>query len=232
MSARLLQFLYRTINRLTPCDVTHVLLLDLKASQILEPDPALSIRKLSESEVASLARDEEQNQISESIATDMKTQQIDFYAAYRNSDELAGYLLAGQGDIPAYHNSGGTPLHGIGLSLPQNVSYIFKCFVLPNMRGAGVLTHLLEAVKAELVAGGTTHLITTTDWTNTPALRSFERAGFERCGLAGEWLPLGMLLRLPSPVAIGEGPHLYHLPKARRLSDDRQIEFRRGIKAS
>jgi len=226
MSARLLQFVYRTINRLTPCDITHVLLLDLQASQIAEPDPALEIKKLSVGDVAELAREKEQNQISQSIARDMETQQIDFYAAYRQGDRLAGYLLAGRGEIPPHHNSGGTPHHGIGLSLPDGVSYIFKCFVLPDMRGKAVLTHLLDAVKSELVSAGTTHLITTTDWTNKPALRSFERTGFERCGLAGEWVPL------PLRVVFGEGPHLFRLPKVLRLSNDRQIEFSRGQKVN
>ena len=222
MFARVLEFLYKNINRLTPCDITRVLLLDLQASQIVKPDPKLEIKQLSAADVAVLARDSEQNQITDAIATDMQTLQMDFYAAYRHGDELAGYLLAGQGEIPAHHNSGGTPHYGIGLSLPNGVSYIFKCFVLPHMRGEGVLTHLLEAVKSELLGAGTTHLITTTDWTNKPALLSFERAGFEPFGIAGEWVPL--------PVASAKGRHVFRLPSVKHLSQNRQIKFKRGLK--
>jgi len=226
MFSRLAEAVYTTINRLTPCDVTHVLLLDLQASQIMDPDPGLEIRKLTAAEVVALAKNSEHNQVTEVIASDLETRQIDFYAAYRqagvNGHELAGYLLAGQGEIPAHHNSGGTPLYGIGMSLPRGVSYIFKCFVLPDMRGKGVLTHLLEAVKSELREQGISHLITTTDWTNKAALRSFERTGFERCGIAGEWVPL--------PVIKAGGPHLFRLPSTKYLSNGRQIGFNRGMK--
>jgi len=228
MFSRVAEAVYTTINRLTPCDITHVLLLDLQASQIMAANPKLEIKKLAAADVAVLANDSKYNQITEAIASDLQTRKIDFYAAYRredgsdNSNELAGYLLAGQGEIPAHHNSGGTPLYGIGMSLPSGVSYIFKCFVLPDMRGEGVLKHLLEAVKSELREQGISHLITTTDWSNKAALRSFERTGFERCGIAAEWVPL--------PGAAGGGPHLFCLPSARHLSNGRKIRFNRGEK--
>jgi ribosomal-protein-alanine N-acetyltransferase len=61
--------------------------------------------------------------------------------------------------------------------------HINNLAVLPELRGRGLGTQLLEAVIAEAAHLGATLLTLEVRESNTPALRLYARAGFERTGL-------------------------------------------------
>ncbi|MEQ1868365.1 MAG: GNAT family N-acetyltransferase, partial [Micropepsaceae bacterium] len=65
-----------------------------------------------------------------------------------------------------------------------------RMYVLPAMRGRGVVQALLARLETEAVAHGYRRLMLETGDTLLPALRVYERAGFRRCGAFGHYAVL------------------------------------------
>ena len=65
--------------------------------------------------------------------------------------------------------------------------HINNLAVLPELRGHGLGTQLLEGVIAEAAHLGATHLTLEVRASNQPALRLYARAGFERTGLRSNY---------------------------------------------
>ena len=89
------------------------------------------------------------------------------------------------------HNHGGHQFTGMGLKLQSNVSFLFKCFVLPEHRGQGVNKHLLWGLTEILGEENKDRLVTTTSWKNKIFQSSSRRVGFKKIGMAGEWKLFG-----------------------------------------
>lgn len=105
-------------------------------------------------------------------------------AAWDQTDrQLAGYLFLAWGGIEPEHNWGWRGEAGFGISLPPQHAFLFKAFVVPQFRGLGLYRAMLEQLKSTLRLAGTEGVLATTEWINTPALRSIRQAGFHSLGL-------------------------------------------------
>lgn len=114
-------------------------------------------------------------------------------------DQLAAYTWFANNRIPAEYNAGGSRFAGIGLTLPEDMVYLFKAFVRPEYRGQALNNWLFYHAGEQFRREGTNWMITTTDWTNKPFQTSARRGGFTRRAHAAEWI-------------IG-GKHFYCLPR-------------------
>lgn len=202
---KLLEYIYRGTTRLIPSDITYLLVRDIPDTVSFEDSSDFQFTELmpdqldSHVSVAHL-------QLGPALIDDMRQSGFRFYAALIDS-QIAGYLLVGTDHIPAHHNSAGTPFAGAGLGLPEGVAYVFKCFVTTSMRGQKLMSRLLDFVAVqECNREATTHLVTTTDWTNYAALGSFRRSGFKRVGMVAEFVFLRRhFYKLPAPVHLDVG---------------------------
>lgn len=191
-------FAYRLVNKITPCDICQVLLLDLSSRRPPSKEvsgynfcflTAEQIREFSEISV---------NDINASMAEIVSKPEIRCFAAL-NDGNLAGYIWFASGRVAAEHNTGGTRFAGIGLELPTHVVYLFKAFVVPTHRGNSLNHWLINKAADELEAEKVTHVVTTTDWKNEGFQKSAAKAGFSKCGHTAEWV-------------VGKYHH-YHIPK-------------------
>lgn len=216
--SRLIDFSYRQANRLIPSDITFVLvatgaqantlsdhLNDVNhldhVNHVAQPgtherasagtsDTLFEYRLLALPELRAL-QDQPQYEISAALCDEMTGEGYACYGALLDG-RVAGYLWCGVGKIPARHNSGGSRFQGIGLTLPDNTGYVFKCLVLPAYRGRQLLPQLLQyVVQNHVDVPQTDHWITTTDISNHAALTAFERSGFKRVAIAAECVIFG-----------------------------------------
>ncbi len=178
------------------------------AGKSLHADSAVTCRQLSDDELTVLSSDT-QYDISADLLSDKRGEGYVCYGALIDG-QVAGYLLYATGEIAAHHNSGGTfagiTFKGIGLVLPGNTGYLFKCLVLTSYRGRGILPQLLHHAMAD--AGrdnGIVYWVTTTDLSNRAAFSAFSRAGFRRVGIAAEYVVLGRHLFRTPAVKLGNG---------------------------
>ena len=178
------------------------------AGKSLHADSAVTCRQLSDDELTALSTDT-QYEISADLLSDKRGEGYICYGALIDG-QVAGYLLYATGEIAAHHNSGGTfagiTFKGIGLVLPNNTGYLFKCLVLTSYRGRGILLQLLHHAMAD--AGrdnGIVYWVTTTDLSNRAAFSAFTRAGFRRVGIAAEYVVLGRHLFRTPAVKLGNG---------------------------
>ncbi len=193
---------YRLLNRIIPSDITQVLLLDLSAVQA----PSSSVEEYS---FDFITADElirfsalEGAELKPEMAELIRSREAVCFAATVDG-ELAAYTWFAGGTVDAQHNCGGSQFRGIGLSLPDNMMYLFKAFVLPEHRGKS-LNRWIYVRAGESFAKQDYHfIITTTDWTNLAFQRSAINGGFQRLALEGEFV-------------VGKR-HCYRLPKLSKV---------------
>lgn len=114
-------------------------------------------------------------------------------------DEVVGVIFLGSGTIPARHNSGGSAFKGIAVDSPNGAFYLFKVDVLASHRGRKINAAMISYAVSTLQSKGLVSIVTTTDWTNEPFLKSTKRLGFLSRGHASEF--------------VFSGRHAYLLPK-------------------
>ena len=181
---RACRFFDRASNCLVPNDVCQIRLLDL--NELNEPtiSPEYSFRFI-ETEELPLHVSNPQADIEEAMSRVLAEPNIRCFRAF-GGDVLLGYGWVATGDVAPEHNTAGHPFTGVGLSLPSEVAYLFKCFVLPEYRGRGINKQLLWRLSGVLKRDGKAKLITTTDWLNFAFQSSSGRLGFKKVGLSTE----------------------------------------------
>lgn len=97
---------------------------------------------------------------------------------------LAGFAWIGFGDVPGELNHNGHPDTQLPVFLPANMGFVSHVFVLPAYRGQRLYAALLSFAAESLPALGIDKLVLTTECTNTSALCSVRRMGFETLGEA------------------------------------------------
>lgn len=188
----------RILNRVVPCDITRLLLLDAK-NRVPPSKPLgdLVLCELSAAEVRRFAQSPS-NDLRIQLADLIESQEARCIAVLDNN-VLAGYTWFANGTVDPMHNCGGGPFKGIGLRLPAQLHFLFKAFVLPDYRGLS-LNRWIFCYAAELFSNeGSSQIITTTDWSNDAFFNSATAGGFEQIGIEAEVLVFGK--------------HRYYLPK-------------------
>lgn len=103
------------------------------------------------------------------------------WTAYHES-ELVAYVWFASGWIEASENFSRARHLGTRVDLPSGVAFAYNAWTAPEHRGRRLMPALLEHVVAPGQCGES-GLVTTTDWTNDPALAAFTRTGFVQLGL-------------------------------------------------
>ena len=185
-------FFDRVSNRLIPNDVCQIRLLDLNETTAPEISPEFSFRFVEADElpihVSNSAAD-----LDDSMCNILAQPNIRCFGAFAG-DALLGYAWIASDKVSPEHNSGGHRFTGIGLKLPSDVAYLFKCFVLPEYRGRGINKQLLWQLSQLLKHEGKSKLITTTSWLNFAFQSSSDRLGFNKVGSSVEYKFLGRRL--------------------------------------
>lgn len=100
--------------------------------------------------------------------------------------ELAAHVWFSTGWIEASENFSRARHLGTRIDFPPGVAFAYNAWTSPAHRGRRLMPSLLGHVVAPGKCGES-GLVTTTDWTNDPALAAFTRAGF---------VPLGLIYRV------------------------------------
>lgn len=197
MAAALAWIAYRAAQRAIVLDVTHLLWLEPGAVRELPPvDSQWSFRFLSADEVAGHALDPA-NSLSLGLAHRLRAQHDLCFAAL-TGEVLAAYIWLALGSIEAEQHRGRRPDPGLALSFPPDVAFVYHAFTRADYRGRRLVPHCLARALAELAPLGVGQLFSTTDWTNTAALRSFRRLGFHDLGRVWRWgLPSQIYTHVP-----------------------------------
>ncbi len=120
-----------------------------------------------------------------------------------DGDTLAAYAFFAAGDVAPSFNSAGAGFGGIGLKLPTNVTYVYKCFALPQYRGRNYLSQVI--CKGVQDALDDDWLIASTSVKNTSADRLFTKLGFEKKQLLREYRVFGRgVYRMPNTLKLAE----------------------------
>lgn len=214
-------FFYKALNKLCSADITQVLFLN--KSTFVEPVIASEIvcRSLSESDLQTLAR---------SGTFGLTDLFIEDFLAYEFiaigatiEGRVVGIIFLCSNTIPSRHNSGGSVFNGISVDMPDGVYYLFKVDVLPSARGRRVNAAMIAFAFQSLESEGLRSIVTTTDWTNQPFLRSASRLGFTCCAHASEFVVAGRhSYLLPKPL----NPNSYNATKDLTSRDLGTIRFK------
>ena len=180
----------RATNKLFPLDICQILI--LKLSDVVQPKAntdGIVYRFLDPTDVARYSNDLASD-LGDKMHELMQQQNIRCFAALEGT-MLLGYSWIADGNVSHEHNAGGERFTGLGLQLESNVSYLFKCFVLPEHRGRGINQQLLWRLTEILADENKDKIITMTSWLNRAFQSSSRRVGFKKIGLASEWKLLG-----------------------------------------
>ena len=182
-------FFYKALNKLCTADITQVLFLDKRT--FVAPVVAEEI-------VCSfLHKDDLEALASNSIFGLTDTFIEDFVkfgfrsVAATVDGEIIGIIFLGSGTVPSRHNSGGSVFKGIAVDTPKGAFYLFKVDVLASHRGKRANAAMIAFAVQALDSEGLQSIVTTTDWTNQPFLKSAERLGFVCRGHASEFVLAG-----------------------------------------
>jgi hypothetical protein len=178
-------------------DVTHLMRLDRESPLLPDSEPAgFAFRFLAPDEVRNFA--EPQNELTTKFANRVENGR-DFCFAALSGDRLAGYAWYAIGSIKAEHNRGKNLNSGVAMSLPDGMAFMYKGFVHPKFRGAGLYGYINAKALQRLETCGVTTMISTADWTNWAALNCCWRLGYQDLGLVWRvgWGRV-MLTRAPS----------------------------------
>ena len=194
--------LYRLVSRLTPLDITRVLLLDLISVEPVDAEVQQTRLRCSALSAAQLEKwvPDDSNDLNQQAASSIDDDATVCVGAFIN-ENLAGYIFFCRSPVEPEKNSGGSKFTGIGLEFPLQVRYLYKAFVLPEYRGKGVANSILHSAINRFKADGVTHIVTTTDWTNSSFLQAVSKVGFVHTGVAAEWV-VGSWHGYRIPVAV------------------------------
>lgn len=185
-------FFDRVANRVVPFDVCQIRLLDLNRTTKPVVGPAYSFRFMETDELPTHVSNSAAD-LGNPMCEILAQPNIRCFAAFEG-DVLLGYAWTADDKVSPEHNSGGHRFTGIGLKLPSDVAYLFKCFVLPEFRGRGINKQLLWHLSQLLKLEGKSNLVTTTSWLNFPFQSSSDRLGFRKVGSSAECILFGKRL--------------------------------------
>jgi len=201
----MLKRLYKMVSKVIPLDITHVLALELGRTTTSEHGGShhdrLSKSTRTINNKNAVCRVLSAEQLSKWVSYDdndlnlhavqaVDQQSIVCIGAFID-DELAGYTFFCSSPVKPENNSGGQKFNGIGLTFPHHVRYLYKAYVVAAYRGRGVATAILSYAVSYYKSVEVSHLVTTTDWTNTAFLRTLDKAQFEKQAMAAEWVIAG-----------------------------------------
>ena len=169
--------LYRLAKRVLLLDVTHLF---VSSGTIPFEAGKFQFRRLQSDDIIWLAQDPDANMDAE-MAQRLDCGIDDCFAAFDGPD-LVGYCWVARQNIEPHHNVGDHPANGVGISFPDDTAFIYKAFTNANWRGQQVFPRVLGYAAQELGRQGIVRFVSTTDWTNPPAIRAFERSGFASIG--------------------------------------------------
>lgn len=173
--------------------VMEVVWLDLQRAESCRPVPGFEFRFLTSAEVREFSLDASLD-LEESLGDEIDRGDSLCYAA------LDGSHLAAYGWY-ALHRAAPQHCFGVGLLLPDHVSYMFKGFTHPNYRGRRLHAAAMGLALAELSARGVRALISTVEWTNEASLRSCDRLGYQRLGrIAQSGQPPRVRVSIPARI--------------------------------
>lgn len=173
--------LYRLAQRFLTLDVTHLLILEQSSVRPPRPLPEhASLAVLEPSDVRRFAEDPAA-QLDPPMACRAATGR-DFCVAALWDGSLAAYAWYAIGSIEAEHNRGRTVHSGTALSFPPTMAFLYKALTLPAYRGRGLYRQINLFALQQLSARGVRSILTTTDWSNRPALQSCYGVGFRSLG--------------------------------------------------
>lgn len=172
---------YRLAQKFIVLDVTQLFVLDIHQLPMTE-QRRITFRELTYDEVLQFCSDPKLD-LDQNIC-DRLLGEFDACFNAMVDDQLAGYYWLARNSIEAIHNSAGTEATGVAMSYPDNAIFGYKAFVHPDYRGQGLYPQIIQSAALWANRGfGSRFLISTADWTNFGALRSFERQPFTPVGL-------------------------------------------------
>ena len=194
-----------------PMDITRVMLLDLMATDRTSPDDYLKARtaRIDNADIRCGWQSPQQLlqwqhdkilELNSAIIDSLHQESVQCVGAELDR-RLVGYLFLCGSPVNPDQNSGGSKFTGIGLEFSDNFKYLYKAFVHPEFRGCGIAQLLLNHARIEFKHSSVTHIVTTTDWTNTAFLKFAESSGFEIRATAAEWV-MGQKHRYSIPDTI------------------------------
>ncbi len=170
--------LYRLAKRVLLLDVTHLFF----SSTATIPFEAgkFQFRKLQSSDIIRFAKDPKTD-LDAGMAHRLDFGIDDCFAAF-DGPTLVGYCWVARQNIEPNHNEGDHPATGVGVSFPDDTCFLYKAFTNPDWRGQQVFPRVMGYAAQQLGRRGILRVTSTTDWSNQPAIRAFERSGFESIG--------------------------------------------------
>ncbi len=184
---RIFRRLYQYFNRVIPCDISGIWMLELV--NLRNPGTDCSdfiFRFLDPVDVIRFASKSSSGLTAEMAKLIDQGEAVCFAAVFQ--DKLAAYSWFAKGRVAPMHNSGGGRFNGIGLNLNDDYIYLFKALVLPEFRGNALNGWIYYLAGRKFVEDSVKYIITTTDCTNYAFQRSVEKGGFEQFGVAVEWI--------------------------------------------
>lgn len=208
--------LHRLLDRVVPCDVTLILLLDVtrlrdapapRADLPAGPAPSLVVLDLATVRTRATAGRSGFAAALPNVGDD----DTPWCAAALFGDALVAHAWFVRERVAPSLNSGGVRFAGIGLRLPATIAYAFKVHVAPPWRGRGLATALIAHGTRHAPDGALRGVVTTTAAANVAYRRSALTLGFERRDWALE-------------CVIGRR-HRYRLPRPLAVPGERRVEF-------
>lgn len=178
---RPVQTAYRALSRVMHLDVTHLML--LRCSDVLpieQPRVPAMFQFLNAGDVKRFAH-QPVNELDEQLAVRVQRPNDYCLAAIVNG-ELAAYSWYALGSIEAEFNCGATRPTGTALSFPRHMAFMYKAFVVPKYRGHRLCANLQRRALFEFTKCGVSAILTTSDWSNGPTLRTLYNLGFQHLG--------------------------------------------------
>lgn len=179
--------LYRLSNRLVPCDIAVIYLLELAPQRTRRKATAcagLEIRALSEVDLVQLYHPDMDFSVGEA---DQLWSTCECIGAF-SGPTLVGYAWHADGYVSAELNTAGPPFQGCAMELTSDTQYLFKVFVHPAHRRQSINVAMCETLGDNLARRGYRNLVTLTDWNNRAFQRSIEPMGFRSIGHCTEWV--------------------------------------------
>jgi len=164
-------------------DITYIFTAPIR--NLIAPNPSdSSVRKIEAGELKILS-DNPAYDLSEHLAHEVASGEKHCFGSFTKGT-LSSYIFLGASEIAPKFNTAGVGFGGVGLRLPKDVFYVFKCYTLPEYRGAN-LAGLSIYNGAMALGKGDGWLITTTDVNNRASKRMFEKLGFKQRNILREY---------------------------------------------
>ena len=172
---------YRLAQHVMRCDVTHLMRINCDRVRMPEhKETKFSFRFLTADEILEFSRDPS-NDLDPSLCNRVRSGRDYCFAALCGT-RLAAYAWYALGSIEAEHNRGTDPACGVAVSYPSDMAFMYKGFTHPEFRGQKLYAMTMGLAVFHLNRLGVSTVITTTDWTNWPALDSCRQLGYQYLG--------------------------------------------------